>query len=149
MFDGRYANCLKTSVQFFELSLHGENLLAGRGNRRLGVGDAEGTQKPIRASRATADRAFDLALTERRVDHADSLQRLQGLLRRKVRTHGLKLALQGSRQQQGESGHEEMGLYPMISSVIDGAHLQDVLELPEATLHIAQILIDLHRFNCR
>ena len=80
MFDSRCAKPLKTSVQIFGLSLHREDLLPGRGNGGVGIDDAEGAQKPVSPRRATADRALGLALTERHVDDADGLERLQGLL---------------------------------------------------------------------
>lgn len=111
MFAGYPAKYLKTSVQFFGLSLHAEDLLAGRGYGRFRIGDAEDTQEPIRPRRATADRAFRLALAERRGDHADGLERLQSLLSGQIQSGGLELALQGSQQQQGQGGDEEMGCY--------------------------------------
>lgn len=148
-----FARCrvksLKTGVQIFELSLHGENLLVRRGNGRLGIGDAESPEDPIRPGRAPADRALCLALAERRVHYTDGVERLQGLLGGQVQVSRSQLALQGTHQQQGQGGDEEMSFHPGIGLVVNRAHLQDVLELSEAPLHVAEILVDLYSLDRR
>src|SRR5436309_4518755 len=130
--------CLKTCVQCFELSLQRENLLVGRGNRRLGIGDTESAEDPSCSRRAPADRALGLALAERRVHDTDGVEHLQSLLSGKVQTRGSELTLQDTHQQQGQGGDKQMSLHPGVCLVIDRAHLQDVLELPEASLYVAE-----------
>ena len=55
----------------------------------------------------------------------------------------------GDMQEEGQAGDEDVCLHAFVGLVVDGSHVDHVLEICERTLDLAQFLVDGHRLDRR
>ena len=70
-------------------------------------------------------------------------------LRSSAGSHERELLLQGAVQQEGQRGDEDVGLHPLVGLMVDGPHVDDVLEVSEAALDLAEFLVEAHDIDRR
>ena len=110
---------------------------------RIEAGQAQGGEYRGRSSRAAGNGAFGLAAPEGEVDDPHGAEDLERFGSRQVEPGRFELLFEDAVEQEGERGDEDVRLDAGVGAVVDRAQFDDVLEIGEGALDLAELFVDL------
>jgi len=97
---------------------------------------------------AAGDGALGGAIAEIDVDDAHGLEGTQCFGGGEIEACGLELLLDGTMEQEGERGDENVSLHALVGLMIDRPHVDDVLEVGEGTFDFGKFFVEAYRVDC-
>ena len=130
------------------MSLH-DGLAWLWGRRWVDFADGERPQDGGCALSWSCDGSLGGAIAEIDVDDAHGLERRESFGGGEIETGGLELLFDGTMQQEGQCGDEDVSLHAIVGTMIDRPQVEDVLEIGESALDLRELLVKTHRVDRR